>query len=403
MSSQRRVQRQYVHVFASAACVLPVASYVLAQFGWGPGDIGVATALMAVAGTVSAPLWGWLDDATPFAPRAAILSSAGAAVATAATLGRVSHAYTWAGLAAFGAARGPLAPLLATRILGDGRQAASLGRLRAFGSIGWVVGLVLAATMLTLAPRHARWVFAVAAAAVLTAPAGWGRRPADPTARAAASTEPDVAARMLLVRVLAVVALSFATSVVMAGLVQFTAGWAHDQLGAGPFLALAPIALSALLEWPALRYVDRLAQRYPAAAIAVLAGPPVAVATLLLAVFPNLVTLLAVQPLVGLSFAMWYVGQSRMLAEAVPADRLAWAQTVGAAASLGGGGLVAGAVGGQLAASVGYRGLFLAFGAGSAVATVVAVAVAPMRRPRGIRIAPRPAWRYRPHSGKNLS
>jgi len=84
---------------------------------------------------------------------------------------------------------------------------------------------------------------------------------------------------------------------------------------------------------------------------------------------------LAVQPLVAVSFCLWYIGQSRMLSEAVPADRQASAQTLGSAVSGGVASLLAGVAGGQLANAVGYGGLFGALAAisvaGSAVGGVV--------------------------------
>jgi MFS family permease len=162
--------------------------------------------------------------------------------------------------------------------------------------------------------------------------------------------------------VLGVLAFTFPTAVVMAAVVQFTAGWAHEVLVAGPFLALTPIALSAALELPAFPWVDRMAHRYPALLLAVLAGPPLAVATAALALFPSTVVMIAVQPLVAVSFALLFVGQSRMLARSVDAGRQASAQTLGAALSTGFGGLLAGTVGGRLAQAAGYDGLFAALG-----------------------------------------
>jgi MFS family permease len=144
----------------------------------------------------------------------------------------------------------------------------------------------------------------------------------------------------------------------MSTLVQFTAGWAHQELSAGPFLALAPIALSAALELPVFPWVDRLVHRRPPLLAAVLAGPPLALATALLTLAPSSVTMLAVQPLIAVSFGLWFVGQSRLLAASVPAGQQASAQTLGSALSGGAAGLLAGVVGGQLADSVGYRGLF---------------------------------------------
>jgi PPP family 3-phenylpropionic acid transporter len=352
-----RFPRLYLHLFATAACVLPVASYVLATFGWRPGDIGVATAIAAIAGTLSSPAWGWLDDRTTWAPRAAVLCAAVACVAAALTLGRTTHAVTWAALALFGVADGPLDALLTTRVLASGFHGSRLGRVRAFGSLGWVVGLGLAATVLYLWPDHAEWVWGVAALTAVTAPRSWGDRgTAGHDDRAGRPS--DGRTPLPIAAVLRVLAVTFPTSMAMSTLVQFTAGWAHSELSAGPFLALAPIALSAALELPVFPWVDRLVRTRPPLIAAVLAGPPLALATGLLALFPSSVTMMAIQPLIAVSFALLFVGQSRMLALAVPADRQASAQTLGAALSGGVGGLLAGVVGGHLADTAGYDALF---------------------------------------------
>jgi hypothetical protein len=350
-----------VQLFACAACVLPTASYVLAGFGWQPSAIGVGTALAGVAATVAAPAWGWLDDRVGWAPRVALTACALAATATAVTLGHVAHAVSWLGLAAFGAAEGPLDAFLTTRILGSVRHAARLGSIRAFGSVGWVAGLMIAAAVLTAWPQHAQWVLYAAALLAITAPSSWGRRsrvgPPEPAGRA-----PHRAHRapgsLPLRSVLGVLVFTFPTSLVMSSVVQFTAGWARQMLGAGPFLALAPIAVSAALELRLFPVVDRLAERLPARVLAVLAGPPLAVATAVLGLAPSTVTVLLVQPLVAASFCLWFLGQSRMLAEAVPTGQQGAGQTLGAALSSGASSLLAGVVGGHVADALGYGGLF---------------------------------------------
>jgi MFS family permease len=375
-----RFPRLYLHLFASAACVLPVTSYVLATFGWRPAAIGIGTAAAGIAGTVCSPVWGWLDDRTRWAPRAAVLASAGAAVAAALTLGRLPHAATWIALALFGAGEGPLDALLTTRVLASGLHASRLGRVRAFGSVGWVVGLGLAAAVLAAAPGHAELVFVAAAVAALTAPWHWGDSAA--ASRDPSRTGPRPRGRQLPVRaVLGVLPLTFPTSMAMSALVQFTAGWAHQDLAAGPFLALAPIALSAALELPVFPWADRLVRRHTPVLLAVLAGPPLAVAAALLALLPNAVTMIAVQPLIAVSFALLFVGQSRLLSRSVPAERQASAQTLGSALSNGGGGLLAGVVGGRLADSLGYGGLFAWLSAVVLAGTVVG-AVALLREHR---------------------
>jgi len=368
----------YLHLYVTAACVLPVTSYILSTFGWRAGDIGVGTALVGIAGTATSPFWGRLDDRTSWAPRAGIVGCAVAAIAMAVTLGRFPHWTTWLTLAVFGACEGPLDALLTTRVLADTALAPRLGTLRSLGSLGWVLGLAIAATILTLWPAHSQWVLVAAAVSAVTAPRSWGRhRKVEDDGPA-----PPDGERLPVRSVLVVLALTVSTPIVMSALIQFTAGWAHQGLSAGPFLALAPIALSAALELPAFPWVDRLARGRSPLVLAALAGPPLAVSTGLLALAPSRFTVLAVQPLVAISFCLWYVGQSRMLAACAPPSRQASAQTLGSALSSGSASLLAGVVGGQLADALGYGGLFAVL-AGVALAGSTAAAVALVRRRSG--------------------
>jgi hypothetical protein len=93
-----------------------------------------------------------------------------------------------------------------------------------------------------------------------------------------------------------------------------------------------------------------------------------------------------VQPLVAVSFCLWYVGQSRMLSESVPADRQSSAQTLGSAASSGVASLLAGVAGGQLANAVGYGGLFGALAAVSLAGSALGAVVLLRRRRAAARL-----------------
>jgi predicted MFS family arabinose efflux permease len=244
--------------------------------------------------------------------------------------------------------------------------------MRAFGSLGWVVGLTVAAGLLTVWPDHVAWVLLAAAALALSAPRSWGTRTRTPGTRRRAV--------LPLPAVLRVLAFTFPAAVVISGLVQFIAGWARQVLDAGPFLALTPIALSAALELPAFPWVDRLAHRHPPLLLAVLACPPLAVAAAGLAYFPSSVMMLAVQPLVAASFALWFVGQSRMLAGAAEPSAQATAQTLGSALSFGFGSLLAGAAGGRLAEAAGYGTLFGVLGGLALVGALSGAAALAWRR-----------------------
>ena len=165
---------------------MPVASYVLATFGWRPADIGIGTAVIGIAGTLSSPFWGRLDDRTTWAPRAAVLLAAGGGRRRGAersagcrTPPPGSH---WACSVRPTVRSTPCSPPgCSPRVC----TAAGSGAVRSFGSLGWVVGLALAATALTVWPEHAEWVLVAAALAMVTAPFSWGRREPARSGRAA--------------------------------------------------------------------------------------------------------------------------------------------------------------------------------------------------------------------------
>jgi hypothetical protein len=285
---------------------------------------------------------------------------------------------------------------MTTRVLASGLHGSRLGAVRSFGSLGWVVGLGIAAVVLSLWPDHAEWVLLAAALAAVTAPRSWGQRA--PATRPAAPAPSPARSRAPVGAVARVLAVTFPASLAMAGLVQFTAGWAHSELAAGPFLALAPIALSAALELPVFPWVDRLAARRSPLVVAVLAGPPLAAATVLLALAPATATMLAVQPLIAVSFSLSFVGQSRLLAASVPPDRQSSAQTLGSALSFGLGSLLAGVLGGRLADAAGYGALFGALGLVALLGTG-AGGVALVRSRRRTAGSPRPAACSAPDAG----
>lgn len=345
------------------ACVLPFLSYVLTDLSWTPGEIGAATAVLAVSGIVTAPAWGWLDDELPgIAPRAAIGLTAAAALLVAVAVRSTAHWPMVVAVAVFGASSGSLEALLTTGALRGERTAARLGAVRAAGSAGWVLGLVLGATAVTLAKDQPAWLFAVAAIVVVTAPLPQHRGARRPRA-AQRTTWP-------LRQVLGVLSLTLPVPLGVTTLVQFSAGWAHSDLNAGAYAAVAPIALSAALELPAFVVVDRFARGRSSVLVVTAAMPPLALALGILAAFPRGLTLVLIQPLVAAAFALWFVGQSRLISERVATDRLASGQTLGAVLSRGIASPVAGVFGGALATAAGYPALFATVAAIAGLGTV---------------------------------
>jgi len=354
-ASPGRLRRQYLHAFVSAACVGPFLSYVLADAGWSPREIGWATALLTASAVATAPLWGLLDDRLGGgAARWSLLCTALTSAVLTLSVLRWGIAATLAAVALLGSSSGSIEALLTSRALRDPRTAERLGATRSLGSVGWVMGLGLGGALLTVT-SHAGFVFLLAGAAALTAP----RPSGGPSAAEVGDGGLRTPSRPPLLAALSVLSITFPLPLCTAALIYFTAGWAREDLGAGPLVAVAPLALSAALELPAFVVVDRFARRLSARWLCALAFPFLGTAVLLLAAFPGRTALFGVQPLVAMSFTFWFVGQSRLMAERVPPYRLASALTLVSTLGRGVAGPLAGTVGGAIAAAGGYPTLFL--------------------------------------------
>ncbi|MBA4100795.1 MAG: hypothetical protein C0488_00895 [Arthrobacter sp.] len=351
------IRRQYLHSFAAAACIGPFLSYVLADLGWSPIDIGYATALLTAGAVSAAPLWGWIDDSrAQGAAKLSLIATAAACVTVALAVSGSSRWITLCSVALLGAASGSLEPLLTARVLRNADTAKGLGAVRSVGSIGWILGLGIGGTLLTIASQQPALIFIVAGVVALSAPV---KRQDKPAAPPQSLLQPPAIRRPPLRAVLRVLSITFPIPICTAVLVFFTAGWAHRDLGAGPLLAVGPLALAAALELPAFLAADRLARRVSSTWLCGAAFPPLALASTLLALFPHKVMIFSVQPLVALSFALWFVGHSRLMSERVPHHHLASALTLLSTLGRGIGGSIAGIAGGAIATAAGYPALFL--------------------------------------------
>lgn len=352
---EKRLRRQYLHAFAASACVGPFLSYVLADLGWTAREIGYASAVLTASAVVTAPAWGWLDDVWQgAAARVSLVATAATSVLLAISVSELGVTASLCAVALLGSCSGSLEALLTTRTLRDARTASKLGSTRSLGSVGWIVGLGLGGALLTVTDLPGL-VFLVAGAAAISAPAPRRQTAAGETSKAIQRRSGPPPFRA----VLGVLSVTFPLPLCTAALVFFTAGWAHSDLGAGPLVAVGPLALSAALELPAFLAVDRFGRTVPSGWLCALAFPPLGVAALTLALFPGGAVLFAVQPLVAISFTLWFVGQSRMMAERVPMHQLASALTLVSTLGRGVAGPLAGIAGGAIAAAGGYSALFL--------------------------------------------
>lgn len=369
---EHRLRRQYLHAFVAAACVGPFLSYVLTDEGWSPRQIGYATAVLTASAVITAPAWGWADDTLRGgAARLSLVTTAVAAGLLTVSVLELGTTATLASVALLGSASGSIEALLTTHTLRDPRTAAKLGATRSLGSVGWILGLFLGGLLLTVT-GHPALVFLLAGAAALTAPTQPRRERTQKVERPEVGKRPHLPLR----EVLYVLSITFPLPLCTAALVFFTAGWARDDLGAGPLAAVGPLAFSAALELPAFLVIDRLARRLGAGWLCALAFPPLGLAALTLSLLPSRGVLFAVQPLVAISFTLWFVGQSRLMAQRVPARQLASALTLLSTLGRGIAGPLAGIAGGALAAAGGYSALFLAMAGVCALGFLRALPVA---------------------------
>lgn len=348
------IRRQYLHVFAALACVIPFISYVLADDGWSASDIGLAAAAITVGGVVMAPVWGRLDALIPGGAVGLALRCTGlAALLLAVASWTQSHFWVFATATIFGAASGSIDPLITARAFENAVSARRLGAARSGGSIGWVVGLAAGAGILSLVD-HPASVFVLAAIAAVTTPVRPAAAGPDPR------PEPVESSKRTWQVVAGILSITLPATVAIAVLVTFTAGWAHTELSAGPFMSVGPLALSAALEVPAFQLVDRVASRIRSETLAALAYPPIAVAALILSVAPGQMTLFAIQPLVATTFAFTYVAQGRLVAERSLTSLMPATQALVSASGRAIATPAAGVIGGAIAAAAGYSSLFLA-------------------------------------------
>ena len=355
-----RLRREFLHTFAAMACVLPCLSYVFVDHGWSASQIGYAGAVLPAASLVAGPVWGWFGDRWPqIVPRVAMLTTACAAAAIAIAIETAGFWAALVALAAYGAASSPLEPLLTAAALRLGGSKAQLGNVRAMGSVGWIVGLLAGGLVLDLAGQSAL-VFLVAAGLMASGPRlGEG-------ARVAVGSAGGVPVRP----VLGVMALTFPLPFCMSIFVVFTAGWVHRDLGLGAVAATSALMLSAALEIPAFLVIDRIGRRVMPMALIAGAFLPLAAAWTTVSFARSLPALLAVQPLIAVSFALWFVGQASAIAERVPRARLASAQTLAAVVTQGFVRPAAGLIGGAIAARAGFGALFATLAAVSLIGGV---------------------------------
>lgn len=371
MDPIRRAALTYAVYFTAIGASWAYLPVYYRELGLGLATIGLLAAMSAAIQLVAAPAWGALADHRPRSrlglPVAALVAAAGA-FGLAVADGLPALAASLAVLALGSAGIGPVLDARALELLGTDRH--RYGELRAIGSLAfvvvtWTVGLLLdergtGALFLVFVPA----LMATALVAVSLPRHGGGRRPGIWRGVGVFARTPGVA--LFLVGALLTWTLLNATNGFYS--IQVVA------LGGSTQMVGLAWAVGAAVEVPVMWGHRHLAARLGAGRLLVLGAAVFAVRAALAAAATSAGWLVAIAPLEGLGFALFFVGGVGFVSSRAPAGLAATAQgvfsaIVGLASILGAG------LGGLVAGSTSIATLFAVTAAGGVLATgVVALA-----------------------------
>lgn len=371
MDPIRRAALTYAVYFTAIGASWAYLPVYYRELGLGLATIGLLAAMSAAIQLVAAPAWGALADHRPRSrlglPVAALVAAAGA-FGLAVADGLPALAASLAVLALGSAGIGPVLDARALELLGTDRH--RYGELRAIGSLAfvvvtWTVGLLLdergtGALFLVFVPA----LMATALVAVSLPRHGGGRRPGIWRGVGVFARTPGVA--LFLVGALLTWTLLNATNGFYS--IQVVA------LGGSTQMVGLAWAVGAAVEVPVMGGHRHLAARLGAGRLLVLGAAVFAVRAALAAAATSAGWLVAIAPLEGLGFALFFVGGVGFVSSRAPAGLAATAQgvfsaIVGLASILGAG------LGGLVAGSTSIATLFAVTAAGGVLATgVVALA-----------------------------
>ncbi|HEY0443818.1 MAG TPA: MFS transporter, partial [Candidatus Limnocylindrales bacterium] len=353
------------------------------SIGLGVESIGVLAALQAAVALAAAPAWGAIADQLGAVRAPLVLASIWAAaggVLLASARDPLAIALAVVLLAAGSSGVIPMLDSRTVDLLGPHRD--RYGRARAWGSVAFIISSIVVGAVVDRAGAIGLFYIYVPALA-LTSLAGWlllagrnraGRRMARiSTAEVAGLLRQRRLALFLVGSILvwtAVTAFStfFSIHLVALGAPAQTVGFAW--------------ALGAIVEVPLMFMFPTLVRRIGSERLLVLATAAFVARAAGIALTTNVPLMLAVAPLGGVGFALFYVGTVTYIAREAPVRLQATAQGIFSGTAFSVGTILGSMLGGQVAAALTLRGLFAACAVATAgAAVVVAWAVIPGRRP----------------------
>jgi MFS transporter, PPP family, 3-phenylpropionic acid transporter len=374
-----RAASTYIVFFVAVGAAFPYLPVHYRALGLDLGTIGLLAALSAATQLVAAPAWGGLADLFPRSrltlPAAALVAASGAlALAVAREPVPVTAAVVVLSVGLAG-----ISPVLDARtieLLGADR--ARYGRVRAWGSISFVVSAAVCGPLLDAWGTGALFLvyvpcLALTALIALSVPRRATTRHVSLRRGASQLIREPRMVRFLVGSLLVWASLSAVNGFYS---IQIVA------LGGGTSLVGVAWVLGALVEIPIMWTFPRLAVRFRAERLLVTGSVIFAARSLLAAFAPNAAVLVAVAPLEGAGFGLFFVGGVGFVAARAPAGLSGTAQGVYSATS-GMAAIMGAAAAGLIASALSIPGMFaVAAAVGLVAAIVVADAV------RGSRPSP---------------
>jgi len=362
-----RAASTYIVYFVAVGASFPYLPVHYRALGLDLGTIGLLAALSAAMQLVAAPAWGAIADlfgrSRLTLPAAAIVAAGGA---LALAVARDPIAVTTA-VVALSVGLAGVSPVLDARtmeLLGTDR--ARYGRVRAWGSVSFVVSAALCGPLLDAGGTGALFLvyvpcLALTALIALSVPRGPAKRRAGLRLGTLQLVRQPRMGRFLVGSLMVWAALSAVNGFYS---IQVVA------LGGGTSLVGLTWVVGALVEIPIMWTFPRLSARFGAERLLVTGGGLFAVRNILAALAPSGVALVAIAPLEGAAFGLFFVGGVGFVAARAPAGLAGTAQgifsaTTGLATILGTG------AAGLIASALTIPGLFAVAGAVSVVAAIV--------------------------------
>jgi PPP family 3-phenylpropionic acid transporter len=360
-------------MFGGLGGLLPYVSLYYLDRGLDYREIGALLSANALVVLLAGPLWGSLSDALRGSPRVLLAAGALAVAGVAALALATSFTTILLCNVAIGGGTAGILPILDARALeSSGEQRAGWGRLRAWGSAGWVASSLL--TGLAIEGWGHGSIFVIAALGFATA--ATLASGLVPVVHAPAERPLRAALRLFATRSLGLFLIgALLANIAMAAALDFITP-RFNELGASAILVGIAWALPAAIEVPVMAGFPPLARRVGGTRLLVAGAVFLLLRTALAAIAGTPELLVAASAIGGIGYGLFTVGAVTYVARHMPPRLAATGQGIYQGVAIGLSGVVAAAAGGLAAGSLGIAGMFaLAAAVGLLAAGVVAFAV----------------------------